>query len=314
MADIEFADTGDAGDRDDVPVREAVPHVDVQTLLESMIGSVPENLELLEPRGLGGGVGIAAGVEFNGGDAEIKRGVDLGGVGIDEHADFDAGRVQGFDAGLHARQVAEDVEPAFGRHFLAFFRDERALLRPEGDGDRGDLVRGAHFQVELHLDGVLQDADVTVLDVTAILPQVDGDDVGPGQLGERSGPDGVRLDRPSGLPDRGDVVDVDAESWHWGLEGNEALFQPGTAILAVLWGMGGEAGVPESAARAGSPCHKKTDLVTTGSVRVHSCFSRMFLNSVHIGLPAWSCTPRSPSDIALPVSLSVNSRICLPFR
>ena len=35
-----------------------------------------------------------------------------------------------------------------------------------------------------------------------------------GQLGQRGRPHGVRLDRSAGLADRGNVVDVDAESGH----------------------------------------------------------------------------------------------------
>ncbi len=65
-------------------------------------------------------------------------------------------------------------------------------------------------------DGFAEDADVAVLDVAAVFPQVDGDAVGSGEFGEGGGVDGVGLDGAAGLADGGDVVDVDAEGEGWG--------------------------------------------------------------------------------------------------
>ena len=57
-----------------------------------------------------------------------------------------------------------------------------------------------------------QTPEVRVLDVAPVLPEVRGDAVGPGFLGQAGGGDGVRLIGASGLPDRGDVVDVDIKT------------------------------------------------------------------------------------------------------
>ena len=61
-----------------------------------------------------------------------------------------------------------------------------------------------------------EDAHVAVLDVAAVLAEVDGDGVGPGQQGEGGGDGGVRLGRPAGLPHGRDVIDVDAQPDHAG--------------------------------------------------------------------------------------------------
>jgi hypothetical protein len=52
------------------------------------------------------------------------------------------------------------------------------------------------------------------LDVPAILPQVQGDPVGPSQLGQGRRPDRVGFNRAASLPYRGDVVDIDAQLGH----------------------------------------------------------------------------------------------------
>ena len=61
-----------------------------------------------------------------------------------------------------------------------------------------------------------QQAQVALLDVAAVLAQVDGDAVGAAEQGQHRRRHGVGFVRPPRLPQRGDVVDVDAEPDHVG--------------------------------------------------------------------------------------------------
>lgn len=81
-------------------------------------------------------------------------------------------------------------------------------------GNSDDGFGQAHLEVELAGDGFLEEADVAVIDVTAVLAEVDGDAVRSGKLALNGGPDGVRLDGSAGLPDGCYVVYVYVQDWH----------------------------------------------------------------------------------------------------
>ena len=112
--------------------------------------------------------------------------------------------------------MADDIKPAFGRDFRPFLWDERDLRRSNPQCDLHDLVRDRHLQIELHLDGVFEDSDIAILNVSAVFAQVNRNDVRPGQFGKCRRPNRVRFDRPACLPNGGNVIDVDAEFGHWG--------------------------------------------------------------------------------------------------
>ena len=75
---------------------------------------------------------------------------------------------------------------------------------------------GGHLQVEPVRHQLPQQAHVALLDVAAVLAQVNGDAVGAAQEGQHRGRHRVGFVRPPRLPQRRDVVDVDAEPDHVG--------------------------------------------------------------------------------------------------
>ena len=111
----------------------------------------------------------------------------------------------------HALAAADHVEAAFGRHFFAAFGHQRRLVGLGVAGDGEHVVGTRQFQIDRHGDRLDEHAQVAVLNVAAVLAQVDRDRVGPAEFGERRRPDGIGLVRLAGLADRGDVVDVDAQ-------------------------------------------------------------------------------------------------------
>src|SRR3989442_4274724 len=89
VPDIELFDLGDGRDRLDVPVGEAVAGVDGEAGGAGMRGGAAQRDEgavALAPR-----VGVAAGVELDGGHRERMRPVDRGAVGADEETHPDTG-------------------------------------------------------------------------------------------------------------------------------------------------------------------------------------------------------------------------------
>ena len=112
------------------------------------------------------------------------------------------------------RLLPGDVEPALGRDLVAPFGHQHRHLRLERARDVDHLARGRHLEVELDVDELAQPPHVLVLDVPAVLAQVDGDAVGAAQVRLDGRPHGVGLVRAARLPQRGHVVDVDAEFDH----------------------------------------------------------------------------------------------------
>jgi hypothetical protein len=145
---------------------------------------------------------------------DARRGLHLGDLGIDEDAGHDPRLGQ---TGHHAgepRLLCHHVEPALGGDLVAPLGHQHRHLGPQRAGDADHLVGGGHLEVELHLSELAQAAHVLVLDVAPILAQVHGDAVGPAQVGLHRRPHRIGLEGTAGLPQRGHVVDIDAQFDH----------------------------------------------------------------------------------------------------
>ena len=79
---------------------------------------------------------------------------------------------------------------------------------------RDDLRLDGQFQVEANLDSLAKQVSIAVLDMPAVFTEVDGDSIGTSQLGQHGRPHRVRLASTSGLPEGGDMINVDTKAWH----------------------------------------------------------------------------------------------------
>jgi hypothetical protein len=214
VAYVEFTEVGYCGDGADVVVCQAVACVDDEAVVKGEVFAGSEFLYFSEGGFFGFGVGVGAGVEFNGVAAGFSGGSNLGLIGGYEGAYEDAFLVHSFDDLGQTSCVFDAVEAAFCCEFSPVFRDEGNLVGADLLGYFDDGLRHAHFEVEFAGDGFLEEADVAVVDVAAVLAEVDGDSVGAGELALDSGPDGVRLDGPAGLADRCYMVYVYIQDCH----------------------------------------------------------------------------------------------------
>ena len=123
--------------------------------------------------------------------SQMAHGFDLLKVRVQKQTDVDAGLPQSLDRLGNLGLIGDDVQPSLGRHLLPPFRYERSLIRPHatGDVDHRRLARQFHVQFARHR--FTQQSQITVLDVAAILAQVNGNPVGATQLGKRRGPNGI---------------------------------------------------------------------------------------------------------------------------
>ena len=67
--------------------------------------------------------------------------------------------------------MRDNIKSALGRHFLPSLRNDRRLVGLHLRCDADDLVGNRQLQVELDRDGFPQDAQIAVLNMTAVLPK-----------------------------------------------------------------------------------------------------------------------------------------------
>ena len=140
-------------------------------------------------------------------------GLDLAGVGVDEQADLDA-RVAAIASTasptrstLPGHVEAPSVVSSSRRSGTSVTwsgRTARAIATIAGSTAISRLSRTCTVSPE--------QAQVAVLDVPAVLAEMDGDPVGPAQLGQDGRPDRVGLAPAPGLAQRGDMIDVHTQA------------------------------------------------------------------------------------------------------
>ena len=108
--------------------------------------------------------------------------------------------------------LAGCVEPTFGRALLAPLGDDAGGVGPVAKSDLEHLLGRCHLEVQRQVDLGHQPVDVLVGDVPPVLAQVRGDAVGAGAGGDVCGAHRVGMIAAARVPDRRDMVDIDAEA------------------------------------------------------------------------------------------------------
>ena len=139
-------------------------------------------------------------------------------VGIDEGRYQDSGGAQALHGRREAGALGARVEPTLGRDLLTVLRDEADLVGVDLACERDLLLGERALEIQERLHCRAQDADVALLDVAAILAEMNRDPLGAGELARRGGRDRIGLRSATRLSHRGDVVNVDVQSRHLGLK------------------------------------------------------------------------------------------------
>ena len=106
------------------------------------------------------------------------------------------------------------IQPSLGGDLFPLFRHKGDHVRSNGQGDLHHLLGRCHLQVQTGAHRLTQQLHITVLDVTAILPQMNRDAIGTAEFGKHGERHRIRFHRPACLANIGDVVDVDPEAGH----------------------------------------------------------------------------------------------------
>ena len=137
-------------------------------------------------------------MEFNDGGAEGSSSGDLIWLGIDEETDTDPGIAHCLERWLQSRTMGDTVEASLGRDFLTTLRDETDIRGENFQGDRHDLGRVPHLEIQLCPNGLFKPEDVAVDDMTTILTKMSRDPNSPSPLGCERRLDGIGFDVDGG--------------------------------------------------------------------------------------------------------------------
>src|SRR5690606_20635373 len=211
VADIELGELGNGGDRLDVVVGQAVAGVRLDSVLRRQSGHVGDPAQLYRNL-FAGGMRVFAGVKLDHRRPESQRRLELSLLWSDEQAHADARVEQARDDGLQVVVLPGRIEPTLGGAFLALLGHDAGGMRAVAQGDLDHFFSRRHLEVERQIGRLLDPLQVLVTDVPAVLAQVGGNPVAADARDDLRSAHGVGVIAAASVPDRGDVIDVDAEA------------------------------------------------------------------------------------------------------
>ena len=209
MADVEFTDLRDRGDRSDVEIVQPVPRVDHQTEIRAVLGGAGDTLEF------GGtavvGLGIRAGMQFDDRRTGLDGRVELLLVGVDEQRYANPGFAEQPARGGDAFLLTGHVQSSLGRQLLALLRHQTAIAGRRSYRDGQHLVGDRALEVHMRPHDLDDRRQVRVLNVPAVFAQMHRDAVGARLFGDDDRLARLRIARAARLPKSSDVIDVHAQ-------------------------------------------------------------------------------------------------------
>ena len=88
------------------------------------------------------------------------------------------------------------------------------MIGSDGQRNLDDLGREAQFEVKAALHGLPQQLHVAIVNVPTVFAQMNGDRISAAEFGLGRRPDRIGLVGAASLPERRDVIDVDADFNH----------------------------------------------------------------------------------------------------
>ncbi len=107
--------------------------------------------------------------------------------------------------------IAHDVQSTLGRQFLAPLRDQARIGGFQAAGDRAHRGGRGHLQVHAGLQDLPQHLHVSILDMSAVLAQMQSDGIRASLFGHQGRLDRLGIPSAPRLTDGGDMIDIDAQ-------------------------------------------------------------------------------------------------------
>jgi hypothetical protein len=111
-------------------------------------------------------------------------------------------------------QLSCDIKTALGRYLMAALRNQHRHFGLEGARDPNHLVCGGHLQIEFNVRQVAQTPYILILNMAAVLAQMNCNAVSATEMGLDRSPNRIGLIRSSSLPHRRNVINIDTQFNH----------------------------------------------------------------------------------------------------
>jgi hypothetical protein len=164
------------------------------------------------------GMRVGTGMNLTDLGSDPSSRLDLPGVCVDKHTGHDASLGEFANGSTNpfttSCQLSCDIQATLSRYLMAALRHEHRHLGLEGARNPNHLVSSGHLEIELNVREVAQTAHILILNMAAILAQMDGNAVSATEMGLDRSPNGIGLIGSSSLPHRRDVIDIDTEFNH----------------------------------------------------------------------------------------------------
>src|SRR5690606_26768540 len=194
----------------EVPIVETVACVNGHTEIVGDLCCLGEEVCMPQSQLAARRIRVLAGVKLNAIGTDLCGGTNLFRLGVDEERHLrNAGIEKACDHILYVRSMRDDIQPTLRRDLLASLRHQRRQIWSYLAANVHYTVIGGQLEIQLRLDDLLQQANVTVGDMAAVLAQVEYDSVGACHLADRCRVNGVGKSLAARVAQRGYVIDVD---------------------------------------------------------------------------------------------------------
>jgi len=154
-------------------------------------------------------------MDFNIGRPSGFCGLQLPEIGDDEQRNTHPGICQKHAGVLDAPEMLEHIETAFCGELEASFRNQAGMLWAYALCKLQHLPGGRQFKIHRNMQFPAQHYDIFVLNVPAVFTQVQRNGVGPCFFRKQRRLDRIGISGPTRLPQRGNVIDVNTQPYHF---------------------------------------------------------------------------------------------------
>ncbi len=111
-------------------------------------------------------------------------------------------------------RIARQVQPPLGGNLLPVLRNQRGLGRAGHQCKLDNLRRNRHLQIQLALHSRTKQRNIPIIDMAAILAQVNRNPIRPPKLSLNRRPNRIRLTPPPSLPQGRHMINIHTQFYH----------------------------------------------------------------------------------------------------
>jgi hypothetical protein len=158
------------------------------------------------------GLAISTGMKFDDGSTKGLRCFKLAHIGFNKQGYANFSCIQFCNERCEMIMRTRGIQSALGRPLLAFFRHDAGSMRRMTQRYRKHLIGRRHLQVQRQVYPGAQAGDIVIGHMAPVFAQMRRYTVGTGRRRSLRCTDRIRMLSAARIPDRRDMIDIDAKS------------------------------------------------------------------------------------------------------